>query len=205
MKLYYSKASPFTRKVLMTAAITGHCESIHIIDFGKTGTFVPSDDFHEKNPLIKIPALEIDNGETIVDSPIICEYLNDCSKTGLGVYPKHNELNDYYLARKLEAIADGMSDAAVLRRYEAMRPEQLRSQDYDQKQKAKIENGFAFFEKNINLLKTDRLMIGEISLLCCLDYLNLRFSEEKWLEKSPALKKWYNSMQSMDPVKKTAP
>lgn len=205
MKLYYSKASPFTRKVLMTAAITGHRENIDIIDFGKTGTFMPSSDFHEKNPLIKIPALEIDNGETIVDSPIICEYLNDSSKTGLFVYPKHNEQQDYYLARKLEAIADGMSDAAVLRRYEAMRPEQLRSQEYDQKQKAKIENGLIFFEKNINLLKTDRLMIGEISLLCCLDYLNLRFPEEKWLEKSLIVKKWHNSMQSIDVVKKTAP
>jgi len=204
MRLYYSKASPFTRKVLITAAITGHREDIEIIDFGKTGTFAPSEDFHEKNPLIKIPALEIDNDETIIDSAIICEYLNDHSKTDSRVYPKHLELRDYYLAKKLEAIADGIADAAVLRRYEVMRPEQLRSQEYDQKQKAKIENGLIFFEKNMSLLKTDRLMIGEISLICCLDYLNLRFPEEKWLEKSFELKKWYNSMQSMDPIKKTA-
>ena len=39
-----------------------------------------------RNPLGKIPALELDNGEALFDSPVICEYL-DSIQDGATLFP----------------------------------------------------------------------------------------------------------------------
>jgi len=199
LKLYYSQYSPFTRKVLITAQITGHAKDIETIDTMTSGTFKLSEDYHRANPLMEIPALQVTPDDTIIDSKIICEYLNLNTKKDT-IYPTNQD--QYFFQRKLEAIADGACDATVLRRYESLRPTNLFSQDYDDKQKLKVDNSLNYIESLIPKLTTP-YMAGEISVMCMLSYLDLRFPREDWRTNRPNLTKWYEECQTWEPFKTT--
>ena len=69
MKLYGSPISPFTRKAMVVA---------RELDLKLTVLPRPEDaaEFRRINPLGKIPALVLDDGSVLIDSPVICEYLN---------------------------------------------------------------------------------------------------------------------------------
>lgn len=192
MKLYYSHISPFTRKVLATALICGLFDKIEIIDLMASGSFQPTDAFKKANPLAKIPTLVLDNGEAVVDSPVICEYLDAKSVSG-SIYPQDE--NAYFLQKKFEAIADGCMDAAVLRRYESLRPVAQQSAEFDHKQKEKMQLSFKYFESVVSKLGTDKFYIGEISIISMIGYADYRFATENWLAETPNLKKWYDQVR----------
>jgi glutathione S-transferase len=203
MKLYYSHLSPFTRKVLATAIIAGLFDKIEIIDLmSPSGAFVPTDEFKKANPLAKIPAMVLDNGEAVVDSPVICEYVDSKSVKG-SAYPKDEDA--YFLQKKFEAIADGCMDAAVLRRYESLRPIEKQSADFDAKQKEKMTLSFQYFESMVSTLGTEVFYIGEISIVSMIGYIDVRFAAENWLSTTPNLKKWYDQVSQNPLFTRTAP
>lgn len=202
MKLYYANLSPYTRKVIATAMITGLLEKIEIIDLMTTGKFIPTPELKKANPLGKIPALIIANGEAVVDSPVICEYLDTKSVKG-SIYPKDEEA--YFLQKKYEALSDGCTDAVLLRRYESVRPPQLQSVEWDAKQKEKIALAFEYFDSIAPKLGTSEFFIGEISIVAMIDYTNVRFPQENWLATAPNLKKWYDQVSVLPLFSETAP
>ena len=63
-------------------------------------------DVDKHNPIGKIPALSV-KGMDLFDSPVICEYL-DSQHKGRKLLPR----------KGLQAMADGLLDAAILTRYE---------------------------------------------------------------------------------------
>ena len=112
MKLMMAGPSPFVRKVrvmLREADMADQVEEVEV-DVSPTG---PSDDLIAANPLGKIPALVRQYGPTLYDSRVICRYLDEMS--GNRYYPKA----DLFDVLTLEALADGIMDAAILMVYEA--------------------------------------------------------------------------------------
>lgn len=164
-----------------------------------SGTFSLSEDYYRLNPLLKIPALQVNPDNTIIDSKVICEFLNMNSKKD-SIYPKNQD--QYFFQKKIEAIADGFTDSTVLRRYESLRPENLFSKDYDEKQKLKVDNSLNFLESITQELKSLHL-IGAISVMCGLSYLDLRFPKEDWRATRPNLSKWYEECRTWGPFKTT--
>lgn len=164
-----------------------------------SGSFKPPEDYFRSNPLLKIPALQITPDNAIIDSPVICEYLNAFSLQD-NIYPL--EQNQYFHQRKIESIADGACDAVVLRRYESLRPPHLFSHDYDTTQKLKVENSLDYLETITHEFTTPS-MIGEISVMCLLSYLDVRFPEEDWRTPRPKLTKWYEECQNWEPFQAT--
>lgn len=187
---------------MATALICGLDDKIEIIDLMASGTFAPTDEFKKANPLAKIPTVILDNGEAIVDSPVICEYLDSKSVKG-SIYPKDED--HYFLQKKFEAIADGCMDAAVLRRYESLRPIQQQSSEFDGKQKEKIALSFQYFESVVSKLGTEEFYIGEISVISMIGYVDYRFPQENWLANTPNLKKWYDKVRQKPLFVQTAP
>lgn len=202
MKLYYANLSPYTRKVMATAIITGLTNKIETIDLMVDGKFAPTPELKKANPLGKIPALLLENGETVVDSPVICEYLNTKSVKG-SIYPKDEAA--YFFQRKLEALADGCTDATLLRRYESVRPTHLQSAEWDAKQKEKMTLSFQYFDSVAAKLGTSEFFIGEISIVAMIDYADIRFPQENWLSTAPNLKKWYDQVSKLPLFTQTAP
>ena len=71
MKLYTNPASPFARKCRVIAHELGL--KLEEIDVNARD----NDSLRAVNPLKKIPALVLDDGSALFDSPVICEYLNE--------------------------------------------------------------------------------------------------------------------------------
>lgn len=184
MKLYFNPASPFVRKVRVTAHELGLGERIELIGIVLTPVS-PHDGVRSTNPLGKIPALVTDDGATLYDSPVICEYL-DALAGGNRIFPAAGAAR--WTALRRQALADGIMDAAVLTRYEeAVRPKELRWQAW-------VDGQFLKVRTALDVLEGERLQgtfdIGTISIACALSYLDLRFASESWRTSRPRLADW---------------
>ena len=73
MKLYYSPASPYARKVRVVAIETRLDRNMEMVNV-TVSPVVPNADVDKHNPIGKIPALSA-KGMDLFDSPVICEYL----------------------------------------------------------------------------------------------------------------------------------
>jgi glutathione S-transferase len=194
MKLRYGSTSPFVRKVLVTAIENGQESEIEKV---KTNTADP--ELGQCNPLNKIPALVLEDGSVLVDSAVICEFLD--SRKGGKLFPK--DASRWPVLSRM-ALCDGILDAAILRRYETQRPEALRSIEWDRRQKTKVDQALAALEKEAPGFG-DRIDIGTLTVAIMLDYLDFRFAHEPWRDAHPNLAKWHQAVSSRPSLKSTIP
>jgi len=188
MKLHFSPASPFARKVRVAAAELGVEDKVELVPT----QVAPGNPNHEYaaryNPLRRIPALTIDDGTSIIDSKTICEYLDNLDGRGQLV-PKGGSrrwkvLSDY-------AIADGMMELAVMVRYETfLRPEQYRWPDIVDDHFDKLSNGLKWFDAKTEEVG-ERFELSQIALACVLGYLDFRFADFDWRADAPNLAEWH--------------
>ena len=200
MKLYYSPSSPYARKVRALAIETKLDKKIEMVNVALTPV-APNADVDKHNPIGKIPALSV-KGIDLFDSPVICEYLDNQHK-GRKLFPRKGR--DRWVALRLQAMADGLLDAALLARYEgALRPEEKRWPEWSQGQMKKMNGVLTQLEAETKSLK-GKLTIGTISVVCALGYLDLRFANLGWRDKCPKLAKWFAATSRLPSVKATAP
>ncbi|WP_420227356.1 glutathione S-transferase N-terminal domain-containing protein [Pigmentiphaga litoralis] len=76
MKLHWSPKSPYVRKVMIVAQETGQLDTFEKVR-SVAAMLKPNEALMRDNPLSKIPTLVLDDGSTLFDSVVICEYLND--------------------------------------------------------------------------------------------------------------------------------
>lgn len=198
MKLYFSPTSPFVRKVRATAHELGLGDRIELIGI-TLSPVSPHEGLRSSNPLGKMPALILEDGTALYDSPVICEYL-DALAGGNRIFPAAGAAR--WTALRRQALADGIMDAAVLTRYEeAVRPKELRWQDWADGQFLKIRTALDVLESE-NL--ADACDIGTISIACALSYLDLRFASEGWRTSRPRLAAWAAVMAKRPSLAATA-
>lgn len=198
MKLYFNPASPFVRKVRVTAHELGLSDRIELTSLSLTPVS-PHDGVRSKNPLGKIPTLVTDDGAALFDSPVICEYL-DALAGGNRIFPPIGAAR--WTALRRQALADGIMDAAVLTRYEeAVRPKELRWQNWVDAQFLKIRTALDGLERE-HLEST--FDIGTISIACALSYLDLRFAGEGWRTSRPRLAAWTAAISERPSLAATA-
>ena len=187
-----SSASPFGRKVKLTASILGLSDRIQIVD---ADTLNPEDSIRQQNPLGKIPALILENGEVLYDSRVIVDYLDHLAGGG-GVIPNGA---GRFSALRDQALADGIMDAALLQVYEGrFRPEDRHEPKWVSHQADKVRRGLDHAEAHLSEKGQD-LHIGQIALACALGYLDLRFAG-RWRESYPKLVAWLGDFESRVPA-----
>jgi glutathione S-transferase len=202
MKLWYSPASPFVRKALVTYDETGLKVPLEIVEVS-TNAIASDAGLRKVNPAGKIPALVLDDGSVLIDSPVICAYFDAVSD---GVKLSPDDLPARFRAKTLEALADAIMDAAVITRYEiTLRPEQYRWEDWVKGQLAKVQTGLDSLEKDWIGALNGKLTIGTIATGCALGYLDFRFSYLNWREGRPGLSDWYKEFSERPAMLKTAP
>jgi len=201
MKLRVNKASPFARKVRILARETGLTGRIEEIET-TVSPVNANEDLARENPLVKIPALVTDSGETLYDSGVICEYL-DTLHAASRFFPAAGPRR--FAALRRHALTDGILEAAVLCRYEtAVRPENLRWNDWIEGQKRKIFGGLTVLEGEVDTWSGD-FDIGQIGVACALGYLDFRFADWNWRSGHPRLAAWYERVLRRPSVTATAP
>jgi glutathione S-transferase len=187
-----SPASPFGRKVKISAHLLGLIDRIEVADADTTN---PSDTLRRQNPLGKIPALILDSGEVLYDSRVIAEYLDHLAGGGK-IFPAGAAR---FPAITQQALADGIMDAALLQVYEGRwRAEDRRDARWLEHQAGKVTRGLDYAEANLSAPSAD-LHIGHIALACALGYLDLRF-EGRWRETYPKLVAWLDDFASRVPA-----
>lgn len=188
MKLRYSTSSPFVRKVTAVAIATGLDSKIERV---MTNTADPKSNLAADNPLGKVPALTTDDGLNLVDSPLICEYL-DSQHSGQKLFPAPGKAR--WLALRQQAIADGMMDAGVLCLMESRRPAGQVSDAALDKQKGKIKESIKALEGEVDALKGP-VTIGQITVGCALGYVDFRMPDMGWRTSAPKLGAWFDEFQ----------
>jgi glutathione S-transferase len=184
-------ASPFGRKVRIAAAVCGLDSRIETV---VADTIDPKDPLRQQNPLGKIPALILEDGTVLYDSPVIVEFLDTEAGGGI-VIPNGKER---IAALTMQALADGIMDASVLRVSEGrFRAPEMHNQRWLDHQSGKVERALAVFEANPPAL-TSRPHVGQIALACALGYQDLRF-EGKWRGEHPRLVAWLDDFAANVP------
>lgn len=193
MKLHYSAASPFVRKVVATALHHG-IELDHV----PSNPHASTPELLADNPLSKVPALVTDDGMTLPDSPVICEYLDS-----LGGATKLFPAGDArWPALRLAALADGIMTAAVLRRGQSLMPVEDARMGTIARQKAAVFRTLDMLEAE-GLPAT--LHIGTLTLVCALGYLDFRFGDEDWRRGRPQLTSFYEAHMANPIFAETVP
>src|SRR5579871_2800444 len=81
MKLTFSPASPFARKVRVAAIELGLIDKIEFVAT-TVAPATPNDEYSKITPLKKLPVLILDDGSVILDSYVIVEYLDELAGGG---------------------------------------------------------------------------------------------------------------------------
>jgi glutathione S-transferase len=202
MKLRYSPTSPYVRKVMVVALETGLAERIERIPTTVAPTKL-NDEVARENPLVKVPALTTDDGLVLYDSPVICEYL-DTLHDGPKLFPASGQAR--WLALRQQALGDGILDAAILGRYEILRPKEYQWQDWLDAQMRKVRGALAALEMEAEAGGLGGpLTIGHITIACALGYLDFRYQSEAWRTKHRRLAVWADDVAQRKSVQLTVP
>ena len=184
--------SPFGRKVKIVAALLDLDTRIEIVH---ANTSDPDEMLWRQNPLGKIPVLIDEDGMAIFDSRVIVEYLDGLAGGG-HVIPTEFAARIQVLT--LQALADGICDAALLQVYEVRRREPaMRSSAWVASQAGKVARGLARLEAHPP--ESGALHVGSVALACALGYLDLRFAGA-WRPDHPRLVAWLDAFAAATPA-----
>lgn len=196
MKLLYSPTSPYARKVRITGIEKGFADRIEIVGVDVLGK---PDMVRGDNPLAKIPTLVLDDGSSLFDSPVICEYLDGLAPTAK-LIPEGAARFDVL---KRQALADGAMDAAFNLVMERRRPETQRSEEWTTRWTNALTHALATLETELPASPTFDL--GWIAALCAADYIEFRLGDLGFAARTPKLTAWRERMAGRESVAVSAP
>ena len=162
----------------------------------------PNDEYSKIHPLKKLPALILDNGEVLVNSYVIVEYLDELAGGG-NLVPASGAVR--WKVRSDHSLLQGMLDSMLLCRYEnVVRPEALRWKAWSDDHWNRAWKGMARFEQQTEMLSRP-LDISQIALTCVLGYADFRFADSGWRTAYPKLDAFHQRMLERPSVKISQP
>ena len=196
MKIYYSGTSPYVRKVMVCAIVRGLDGRIEKHPSNPHASPV---DLLADNPLSRVPCLVADDGLSLYDSPVICEYLDSVGDSAK-LFPPNGPAR--WRALKLQAMGDGILDAAVPCRGEQAKPNEAARDALIARYKAAMARTVDALEDDLPGTGVD---IGSIAVGCALGYLDFRYGAEPWRPGHPKLTAWYDAFAKHPALVATSP
>ena len=200
MKLTFSPASPFARKVRIAAIELGLIDKIELVP----AAVVPgqaNEDYSRITPLKKLPVLITNEGDVILDSYVIVEYLNEL--VGGKLIPAYGPRR--WQVKTDHSLINGMLDSMLLCRYEKMvRPQGLQWQAWSDDHWNRAWSGLKRFENRPEVLDGP-FDVAQIGLVCVLGYADFRFADCGWRKAFPKLDAFHHRMLERPSVKISVP
>lgn len=177
MKLLASQTSPYARKLRVLAA-----ELELDMPLVETAPMEDGAALLAVNPLGKVPVLITDFGDAIFDSPVITSYLLALAP-GNALLPPGQDVQHswYWTARTTEAIADGILDAVIIKRFNAA--QEVTSGEWMDRQRRAIDRSLAALAGRIG----DDFDFAMLCTIIACEYLDLRWPEIDWRQQQPTL------------------
>ncbi len=173
MKLFISTASPYARTAQVTLREVGLDPSAHeqiTHPFNNEAAFIQS------NPMSKVPSLTLDNGQTLFDSEVICQYLDETFNQS----QLWQSVQSNWSLRTLYSQVSGMLDLAVALRQEDMRaPEGHSSPFWKNRWSESLERSLTDLNAKIVSFPVTFSLL-HINSVCLLDYLSFRHPRFIW-------------------------
>ena len=198
MKLYSSDLSPFARKVRILIIEKNLSDQVEIIN---ANPYEATAEHLLANPLSKVPTLVLDDGNTLFDSHVICEYL-DAISAGTFMPDGSQRIQ----ALKQLALTDGILETTFHIAVE------LNRREPQERSAAWVDRWYATLERGVDALAAslpgygEELALPHIGVVCVLDYLDLRASDRiDWRTRQPALVKWYAAYGERASMQQTRP
>ncbi len=194
MILRSAPPSPFARKVRIALSVLGFDGEVSV-EAADTGD--AHDSLRAQNPLGKIPVLIVEDGTAFYDSRVILEYLDNRAGGGK-ILPR--EASRRITVLRLQALCDGIMDAAILIVYEgrwrAVEKHEPRWLDH---QAGKVSRALAALEA-ASLPRAGVIPdVGQIALACALGYRDFRF-DRTWRNAHPRLAAWLEDFSTHVPA-----
>jgi glutathione S-transferase len=203
MKLIGSTASPYVRKVRVVMAEKRLDYQFILEDVWSDGTSIG-----ESNPLGKVPCLVMEGSEAMFDSRVIVEYLDTLSPVGKLIPTGGRERAE---VKTWEALADGVMDAGLLWRMEAIWPKRAdgeRSQAWMDRQRGKVLAGIDAMDKGLGdkpFCSGIHLSLSDIAVGCALGWVGFRFPQVDWRTEHPNLARLYDKLMQRPSFADTQP
>lgn len=200
MKLIASLTSPFARKVrvvLLEKKIECQLEVAN--------PWLPEASQQVPNPLGKVPVLVLDDGSVLYDSRVIVDYLDHISPVSR-LLPK--ETRPLAVVKRIEALADGVLDAAINIFLEYKRPAGERNTAWMQRQMEKVVRGLEALAQDLgdkNWMYGTSYSLADIAVGCALGWLKLRFPDLTWPQYHPNLAALYEKLGQRSSFADTLP
>ena len=197
-KLTFSPASPYVRKVILSAYRAGIQDELELVEAGSESDSL----LRSQNPLGKIPVLQKPDGDFLFDSRVIVEHI---SKLGGGLIPENGSEKDLILTRS--ALAEGLTDASLLVVYSE------RYSGGETPSKLWLDLQFGKINRTLDFLETDIINwsnpvgfdAANIALATALDYMSFR-NVTNWRINRSKISQWFDVVSLKLPgFAKTAP
>ncbi|WP_411835880.1 glutathione S-transferase [Pseudomonas chlororaphis subsp. aurantiaca] len=202
MTLFHNPASPYVRKVMVLLHETGQLDRV-ALQASQLTPVNPDAALNQDNPLGKIPALRLADGNVLYDSRVILDYL-DQQHVGNPLIPREGSARWRRLT--LAALADGIMDASVLIRYElALRAPEKHWELWLDGQRDKIRRALAVLEADAIAELASHFDVAAISVACALGYLDFRHPDLQWRDAQPRLAAWYAEVSQRPSMLATQP
>ncbi|AZD32252.1 glutathione S-transferase [Pseudomonas chlororaphis] len=202
MTLFHNPASPYVRKVMVLLHETGQLDRV-ALQASQLTPVNPDTALNQDNPLGKIPALRLADGNVLYDSRVILDYL-DQQHVGNPLIPRDGSARWRRLT--LAALADGIMDASVLIRYElALRAPEKHWEQWLDGQRDKIRRALAVLEADAIAELASHFDVAAISVACALGYLDFRHPDLQWRDAQPRLAAWYAEVSQRPSMLATQP
>lgn len=200
MKLYASPASSFARKIRVMLIEKNVAHEVIMMNLWEPN------DYQTINPIGKVPALKLDDGRVVINSPLIADYVD-------GKYPTPRFIpadpDSRLEVRRWEAVADGMMDAVAVTLYEnRFHDEATRSQAYLTRLRGKIDAGLSALNGLLGKrpwLVGDSMTLADLAISCHIGFLAVRMPHLFPQERFPNLARLWKAMEARDSMKKTVP
>lgn len=198
MKLFGSPTSPYVRKARVLIE-----EKNLPVEFVVEDPWVEGSPIIAKNPLSKIPVLEIAPNDYIFESVLVVHFLDHVD--GRSFTPR--DPVGYWEAQRWQSLGNGIIDAVIARVLETRRPADKQWADKLTREEGRVQRAIALAENNFKggeFLVGNRFSLADLILGVALQYVDFRYAHD-WRSISPKLSAWHAVIAARPSFVKTQP
>jgi glutathione S-transferase len=198
MKLFGSPTSPYVRKARVLIE-----EKTLPVEFVIEDPWTDNSPIIEKNPLSKIPVLEIAPNDYIFESVLVVHFLDHVD--GRSFTPR--DPVGYWEAQRWQALGNGIIDAAIQRVFETRRPPEFQMKEKMTREEGRIQRAIALGEasfKGGEFLVGNRFSLADLIMGVALQYVDFRYAHD-WRSGAPKLAAWHAPIAARPAFVKTLP
>ena len=198
MKLYGSPTSPYVRKARVLIAEKGLQ-----VEFVVEDPWIENSPIISKNPLSKVPALEIGPDNFMFESALVVHYLDHVD--GRSFTPR--DPPGYWQAQWWQALGHGIIDAVIARVLESRRPAEKQMPEKMTREEGRVQRAIALAEKSFkggDYLVGNRFSLADLVFGVALQYTDFRYSHD-WRAGAPKIAAWHKGIAARPSFIETQP